>query len=230
MHKLMTIRMCAALAVPMLMALLAGAALAEDAPKKITKPTPYPLNVCVVSSETLGAMGDAVEFVFEGRAIKVCCADCQPTFEKDPAKYLALVDAGIVAQQKPHYPLKTCLVSKEPLGDEAVDVVIDNRLVRLCCADCVAQVKAEPAKYLKALDAAIIAAGEKAYPLKTCPVSGQELGTMGEPKPVVVAGRMLKVCCPGCTKKLLNDPAKYLKQLDDAESAQNPPAPESAKH
>jgi hypothetical protein len=49
----------------------------------------YPLDVCIVSDEELGSMGDPVVFVHNGQQIKVCCDDCKPAFEKDPAKYLA---------------------------------------------------------------------------------------------------------------------------------------------
>jgi len=50
---------------------------------------PYPLNVCIVSDEELGSMGDPIVFVNDGQEIKVCCDDCKAPFEKDPAKYLA---------------------------------------------------------------------------------------------------------------------------------------------
>lgn len=57
-----------------------------DAPSEVK---PYPLAVCIVSDEELGSMGDPVVFVHNGQEIKVCCNDCKPAFEKDPAKYMA---------------------------------------------------------------------------------------------------------------------------------------------
>ncbi|MGO8749260.1 MAG: hypothetical protein ACLQNE_25145 [Thermoguttaceae bacterium] len=50
---------------------------------------------------------------------------------------------------------------------------------------------------------------------KICPVSGQPLGSMGEPVKVVVKERTIFLCCDGCTKKLLADPDKYLAKLDE---------------
>jgi len=50
---------------------------------------------------------------------------------------------------------------------------------------------------------------------KTCPVSGQPLGSMGKPVKVVVKGRTVFLCCTACKKKLLADPDKYLKKLDE---------------
>jgi hypothetical protein len=52
----------------------------------------YPLDVCIVSDEKLGSMGDPVVIVHEGQQIKFCCDSCIPKFEKDPAKYLSKLD------------------------------------------------------------------------------------------------------------------------------------------
>ena len=50
---------------------------------------------------------------------------------------------------------------------------------------------------------------------KTCPVTDQPLGSMGKPVKVVVKGRTVFLCCAGCKKKLLANPDKYLKKLDE---------------
>jgi YHS domain-containing protein len=56
----------------------------------------------------------------------------------------------------------------------------------------------------------------KAYPLKTCVVSGEELGKMGEPKRIVYEGQEVKFCCPSCEKDFRKDPAKFLKKIEEA--------------
>ena len=48
-----------------------------------------------------------------------------------------------------------------------------------------------------------------------CPVTGEMLGTMGEPKKVEVKGQQVWICCDGCKDKLLADPDKYLAKLND---------------
>jgi hypothetical protein len=48
---------------------------------------------------------------------------------------------------------------------------------------------------------------------KICPVTGEPLDSMGGPVRVVVAGRVVFVCCKGCEKPLRADPAKYLANL-----------------
>lgn len=53
---------------------------------------PYPLDVCLVSGEKLGSMGDPTSLVHEGQEIKFCCDHCEPKFKKDPAKYLSKLE------------------------------------------------------------------------------------------------------------------------------------------
>lgn len=49
---------------------------------------------------------------------------------------------------------------------------------------------------------------------RTCPVTGQELGSMGPPVAVNVAGRTVYVCCAGCSRAVQQDPDKYLAAVD----------------
>jgi hypothetical protein len=62
-------------------------------------------------------------------------------------------DAAYAAQVKT-YPLDKCAVSGDALkkGD-TVDVLAGSRLIRLCCADCITDLKADPAKVLAKLPA-----------------------------------------------------------------------------
>ena len=58
------------------------------------------------------------------------------------------------------------------------------------------------------------AADVKPYPLKTCVVSGNELGTMGKPITKVYNDQEIKFCCKPCVKKFDANPAKYLAKLN----------------
>lgn len=49
---------------------------------------------------------------------------------------------------------------------------------------------------------------------RTCPVTGEELGSMGPPVPVTVAGRTIQVCCAGCRRPVEKNPQKYLAIVD----------------
>lgn len=69
-----------------LMALATISATAED---KKTPPTPDKLTTCPVSGDKLGGdMGKPLVFEYKGREVKLCCKDCKPDFDKDPAKYM----------------------------------------------------------------------------------------------------------------------------------------------
>jgi YHS domain-containing protein len=48
---------------------------------------------------------------------------------------------------------------------------------------------------------------------KTCPVSGQALGSMDGPYRTEVEGKVVFLCCKSCTTALNKDPAKYLAKL-----------------
>lgn len=48
---------------------------------------------------------------------------------------------------------------------------------------------------------------------KVCPVSGEELGSMGAPIKVDVKGQPVFICCEGCKEDLLAKPDEYLAKL-----------------
>src|SRR4051794_39582510 len=70
--------------------------------------------------------------------------------------------ASFAAEEKPAakakpYPLKTCVVSDEKLGGDMGDPYVftyQGREVKLCCKGCLKDFNAEPAKYVKKIEAA----------------------------------------------------------------------------
>jgi hypothetical protein len=57
----------------------------------------------------------------------------------------------------------------------------------------------------------------KPYPLKTCIVSDEDLGSMGEPFVFTHDGQEIKMCCKSCQKDFKKNPAKFLKKLEKSE-------------
>lgn len=55
------------------------------------------------------------------------------------------------------------------------------------------------------------------YPLKTCLVSGDALGGMGETINTLYGERLIRFCCKGCVKSFNKNPDKYLPKLDAPE-------------
>jgi len=69
------------------------------------------------------------------------------------------------------------------------------------------------------------------YPLKTCVVSGEELGgDHGEAFVFLHEGRTVKFCCEPCKEDFLEEPAKYIAMIDAAKEGKTPaPTPEEGK-
>lgn len=116
------------------------------------------------------------------------------------------------------FTLSTCPVSGAALDSKGEPVVLiqDGREVKLCCAGCKPKFEADPASYIAKIDKQVIAQQEKFYPVKTCLISGSELGSMGDPINMVVNNRHVSLCCAGCVKKVEADPAAIIAKLDKA--------------
>ena len=57
----------------------------------------------------------------------------------------------------------------------------------------------------------------KPYLLKTCAVSDEKLGEMGDPYVFTHEGREVKLCCEGCLKEFKKNPAKFVKKMEKAD-------------
>lgn len=206
----------------------AAAAAAAAAPAKpadeaaIASQLPsYPLTTCAVCDQKLEK---PVDRLYKGRLVRMCCADCFAALEKDPAKPLAKIDAAVIEQQGKRYPLATCPVSGKPVGADAYAFVVGTKMVRTCCDKCPASVEKDSAAALAKVDAAWLEAGKKDYPLDTCPVSGEKLGSMGAPVDHLYGTRLVRLCCKSCTKELNKEPAAVLAKIDAAAAAKKPAA------
>lgn len=111
------------------------------------------------------------------------------------------------------YPSDKCLVSGEKLGSMGKPYVeiIDDREYKFCCSGCVKDVKQDPKRFAALHDAAWKKV--KPYPLTTCVVSDEKLGSMGKPVGFVVKGQEVRLCCKGCRKDFDKSPEKFLKKL-----------------
>lgn len=48
---------------------------------------------------------------------------------------------------------------------------------------------------------------------RVCPVTGNMLGSMGQPHPVTIKGKTVILCCPSCEERIRKEPDKYLAKL-----------------
>jgi YHS domain-containing protein len=67
----------------------------------------------------------------------------------------------------------------------------------------------------------------KPYTLKTCPVSDEKLGEMGDAYVFEHEGREIKLCCKSCLKDFKKNPAKYVKKIEQAEAKEKEKAKKS---
>lgn len=201
---------------------------AADSAKTDWAGDPWPLDTCIVAGEKLGPLSEQVISVYEGREIRTCCDKCLAKFKAEPEKYLKAADEKIIAQQLPHYPLKTCVVESSdelapgPHGDP-VSMVYRNRLVRFCCKGCVKPFKQSPGSFVETLNAAVIAQQKDAYPLSMCVVDNVKLGERGPTVDYVIGDTLVRLCCTACVDEFKRNPTAYLPKIQEAWAAKHKP-------
>jgi hypothetical protein len=180
--------------------------------------TPYLLDVCPITGKKLDSMGSEVVEIIDSREVRFCCAGCPPKFKEDKAANFKKIDALMIAQQLPYYPMDTCVVSGNALDLKggSIDFIYGNRLFRTCCNDCKAEFLENPTDYVGDLDDAIIKAQLKTYPLTYCIIGRGPLDGMGGPDHMIVGNRLVELCCGGCRAKVLKDPLAVLAEINEA--------------
>lgn len=168
----------------------------------------YLLPNCPISNKAVGSMDAAASKKIDGRIVMVCCPGCFKRYERTPEKYKAKIDQQVIESQLADYPMTNCLASGRPIDVKGTptNAVYGNRLMRFCCGGCADYVIKDPARLasaLKKLDAAAIAKQKPTYASTTCPISNEELGEGAVD--VVVGGKLIRVCCGACHKKVVKD-------------------------
>ena len=208
---------CAALQAALQAVLLLGGC---AAPTKGIEPASAPfgdayyLATCAACDTLLGTRGEALDVVHRRRSLRLCTQACADRLHSDPDAVHAFADARMKADQRPHYPLTTSIVSEAPLPPEPVDVVVGNRLFRVATPDEVPKLLRDSAAAFRRLDQAVRTAQTPTYAMKgKCPVQGDILpsDTIID---LVVANRMIRVCCRRCEVVVRARPYQYL-GMDD---------------
>jgi YHS domain-containing protein len=103
---------------------------------------------------------------YKGKTIGFCCAGCDKEFEKEPAKFMAIIDKELAAEKKGDAAKKDDakkgekkeaeLNAKCPVTGDDVDKELTEthkgRKIAFCCNDCVKDFKKDPDKFVKKLD------------------------------------------------------------------------------
>ncbi|MCC5848473.1 MAG: hypothetical protein JJU29_10285 [Verrucomicrobia bacterium] len=61
----------------------------------------YPLATCVVTGAKLDSMGGPYIHEHEGTEVRFCCKGCLPRFNREPAKYLKIIEDAREKAPKP---------------------------------------------------------------------------------------------------------------------------------
>ena len=148
--------------------------------------------------------------VVEGQLIYVCCPPCIAKIQREPAKWLAKVDASYAAATMSQDDIRIaaqqiCPVSGKKLGSmgEPIKRKVGKEEVFLCCKGCA------KGRINREHWGTIHANFKKAQGI--CPVMKKPLPA--NPKWTVVEGQIVYICCPPCTKKIEADPKKYAAEV-----------------
>lgn len=101
--------------------------------------------ICPVTGEPLGSMGEPVRAKSGERTVFLCCRSClkqkfDPFHWKQAQKNMAEAQA-------------VCPVMDEELPENPASVVVEGRTVFVCCKPCIKKIRKDPAKALAVVDA-----------------------------------------------------------------------------
>lgn len=131
-----------------------------------TSPRAKPQSTCPVTGKPIDK---EVSTVYGGQKVYFCCPKCVATFAKEPETYLAkLGERGEVVESQQ----KFCPVSGDAI-DPKVSVDYAGRHVFFCCKMCIADFKADPAKYLPLIGRTTAPADAGMHPEQPAPKGDQ---------------------------------------------------------
>lgn len=120
----------------------------------------YPTDRCIVSGKELSKETEAIDYVLGNRLVRLENSSCIEKLNAEQEKYNQKLDYLIKDAERKDYPLKTCIVSGGPLNPDKTpfEVVVGNRLMKLCCGGCQGKIRETPYVYVKKINEAWAAA------------------------------------------------------------------------
>jgi hypothetical protein len=200
----------------------------------VSKPFTYRLRATAQAGErtpdSLGLVVDLSKVPAQGSTVAVQISGLADPTEPTagftvsfalPATLAITFTKATTADQQAIAVQKVCKISGEDLGamGTPIKATRGDRSTFLCCPACKEKLQADPDKYLVAEISTSKAtkADQRAIDSqKTCPVSGEGLGSMGTPIKITRGDRSIFLCCPACLKKVEADSDKFLGTTTDA--------------
>lgn len=156
--------------------------------------------ICPVTGQALGSMGDPVPVTIEGQVIYLCCASCQ-SGEVNTDHWQTIQSRLAKAQG-------VCPIMEQPVDATMESTVVDGTPVFVCCPPCIQKIEADAEGTMTKVHNRYRAflASERQAELDRlhiaaqgiCPVSGKKLDSMGDPVKVQVGEETAFLCCQGC--------------------------------
>jgi YHS domain-containing protein len=87
-----------------LIGLNSGCSKSDDGAGGTDSAVAYPLDVCAVSGEKLGSMGEPIRIVHQGQEVKFCCKDCVKEFEANPEEFMLKIMTAEAPEAAPVTP------------------------------------------------------------------------------------------------------------------------------
>lgn len=157
-----------------------------------------------------GKIDKALFVDFNGKRIYVCCEGCIDILKADPAKYIKKLETQEITLATTQVLQTVCPVMDSKIN-KAMYVDFNGKRVYVCCEGCIDKVKADPAKYIKKLEAQGITVARTPGKQTLCPVAGTKIDKAVY---VDVDGKRIYLCCKGCGATIKADPSKYIGKLE----------------
>ena len=163
--------------------------------------------ICPVSRQELGSMGEPIKVQAGEQTAFLCCKGCQG--KQINAEHWKTIQARMAKAQG------ICPIMEKEVDSTMKSTVVNGQQIFVCCPPCIPKIQAEPqasiqkvnASYVKFVAAERQAKSDQAH-MKAqgiCPVSGQQLGSMGKPVKVKFGEEEIGfLCCQGCVGKKMS--------------------------
>ena len=163
--------------------------------------------ICPVMGSELGSMGDPIKVEIDGQTAFLCCKGCQGKHADE--EHWKTIQTNLAKAQG------TCPIMGKPVDATMKSTVVEGRRIFVCCPPCIAKIENNVEESLKKINASyseFVAKELQAHSDQLhiaaqgiCPVSGKELGSMGDPIKVKVGEEEVAfLCCQGCVGKQID--------------------------
>lgn len=160
--------------------------------------------ICPVSGGELGTMGDPYKVKVGDQIAYLCCKSCQG--KELNAKHWKSIQINLAAAQG------TCPIMGKPVDASMKSTIVNGQQIFVCCPPCIPKIEADIKGSLAKVKSSYVSylAKERqansdqlhAQAQGICPVTGDKLGSMGDPIKVKVGKEEVAfLCCKSCLGK-----------------------------